>query len=320
MKMHGAWFGAALLALAVGCQGKSPEGDEGNTDSETDATSISTASETSPTSGSGTDSDPTVGTDSGESDTNTTTGPTTGSSESATEGDTEGGTGTTGTMNDPNNPFDCGGKIYACGNGEDDDGDGKIDLNDPECTGPCDDDEGSFQTGIPGDNVDCKQDCFFDGNSGQGDDGCNWDLKCDEENPGANIGCEYTGGNNCGNGSPNQTEDCIMFCTQYVPPGCDCFGCCTVQTDQGEINIFLNSHPDCSLENLEACEQCTQSEDCVVNCEPAECELCFGQDELDPECDPDMQTCPSGDPCDTNADCATDYFCYLGCCYPPPPG
>ena len=36
---------------------------------------------------------------------------------------------------------------------------------------PLDNDESSFATGIPGDNMDaCKQDCFFDGNSGMGDD------------------------------------------------------------------------------------------------------------------------------------------------------
>src|SRR5204863_6684485 len=54
-----------------------------------------------------------------------------------------------------------------CSDGIDNDGDGKIDYNDPECVGPLDNDEGTYATGIPGDNVDaCKQDCFFDGNSG----------------------------------------------------------------------------------------------------------------------------------------------------------
>ena len=60
-----------------------------------------------------------------------------------------------------------------CSDGIDNDGDGKIDYDDPECVGGLDNDESSFATGIPGDNVDaCKQDCFFDGNSGMGDDGC----------------------------------------------------------------------------------------------------------------------------------------------------
>ena len=56
-----------------------------------------------------------------------------------------------------------------CSDGIDNDGDGKIDYDDPECVGPLDNDESSFATGIPGDNMDaCKQDCFFDGNSGAG--------------------------------------------------------------------------------------------------------------------------------------------------------
>ncbi len=220
------------------------------------------------------------------------------------------------------NPVDCGGTVYACGNGLDDDGDGFFDLFDPECTGPCDDDEGSFQTGIPGDNMDCKQDCFFDGNSGQGDDGCIWDLRCDPANPGEFINCEYTGGNNCNNQPPNQEQGCIEFCEPFVPPGCDCFGCCTVQTPEGPVDIFLNSDPDCSLDNLDACSQCTsQIDDCGTPCVPEDCQVCFGETEPPPGCD-GGQTCPTGDPCDADqADsCPTDYFCYLGCCYPPPPG
>jgi hypothetical protein len=66
-----------------------------------------------------------------------------------------------------------------CSDGKDNDGDGLIDSRDPECTGPLDNDEGSFATGIPGDNVDPKwQDCFFDGNSGGGDDGCRYSTGC----------------------------------------------------------------------------------------------------------------------------------------------
>jgi len=229
--------------------------------------------------------------------------------------DTEGGTG----MNDPSDPLDCGGTVYACGDGKDNDGDGLIDLMDTECTGPCDDDESSFATGIPGDNMDCKQDCFFDGNSGQGDDGCIWSLKCDEANPGANIGCEYTGGNNCDNMPPNQDPECIEFCLPFVPPGCDCFGCCEVDDGMGgKVNIFLNSHPDCSIDNIAACEQCTQSDDCINTCEEEECELCFGETELPEGCD--ENTCDFGDTCNTAADCPTDWYCLNECCYPPPPG
>ena len=170
--------------------------------------------------------------------------------------------------------------------------------------------------------MDCKQDCFFDGNSGQGDDGCIWDLRCDPENPGADIGCEYTGGNNCNHQPPNQSADCIMFCTQYVPPGCDCFGCCTVCTDSGCVDIFLNSGPDCALDNLDACQTCTsQITDCGTPCVPEDCQICFGQTEPPDGCG--GNDCPMNfTPCDPDHpdDCPTDFFCYLGCCYPPPPG
>ena len=55
---------------------------------------------------------------------------------------------------------------------------------DAECTGASDNDEASFGTGIPGDNKDpCKQDCFFDGNSGSGDDGCTTSVIDDVGNP-----------------------------------------------------------------------------------------------------------------------------------------
>ncbi|HET6584140.1 MAG TPA: hypothetical protein VFG69_11840 [Nannocystaceae bacterium] len=238
-----------------------------------------------------------------------------------TEGDSADSAGSSdATGNNPGDPLDCGGKTYTCGDMMDNDGDGLVDLMDPECTGPCDDDEGSYQTGIPGDNVDCKQDCFFDGNSGQGDDGCIWDLKCDEANPGEFIGCEYSGGNNCGNGSPNQSEDCIMFCEQFVPPGCDCFGCCTVCPDGGEcVDIFLNGDPDCNVDNLDACTMCTsQIEECGNPCVPEECEICFGTTEPPEGCD--GNECISDLPCMDQGDCPTDFFCYLGCCYPPPPG
>ncbi|MFO0634846.1 MAG: hypothetical protein U0168_18540 [Nannocystaceae bacterium] len=275
-----------------------------NTSASTSATTASTTASTTQSDGSGTTTD--------------TTATATDATASGSSGDGSGSSsGTTG--NDPGDPLDCGGAQYACGDGMDNDSDGFIDLMDPECTGPCDDDESSFQTGLPGDNMDCKQDCFFDGNSGQGDDGCIWDLKCDPENPGANIGCEYTGGNNCNNMPPNQDPECVMFCEQYVPPGCDCFGCCEVQTPDGPVHIFLNSGPDCSLDNLDACQPCTyQIDDCGVPCVPEECQVCFGEVEPPEGCGDN--TCPAGDPCDQTADCPTDFFCYLGCCYPPPPG
>lgn len=308
------------LFLLAGCGTNTPAA----TDTDESGTGLTTAS-TGATTASGTAGATTVDSASGSS------GSTAASAESTASSDTGSGTAvagssssgggfTTDTANDPGNPLDCGGTVYACGNGEDDDDDGLVDLMDPECTGPCDDDESSFATGIPGDNMDCKQDCFFDGNSGQGDDGCIWNLRCDPENPGAEIGCEYTGGNNCENESQaSWDQECIDFCLPFVPPGCDCFGCCTVSTEDGDVNVFLNSDEDgeCALDNLDACQSCTINDDCGNPCD-GECELCFGQDELPEGCD--EAECKFGDACEVVADCPNDWYCLQGCCLPPPPG
>src|SRR4051812_43315620 len=48
--------------------------------------------------------------------------------------------------------FGCQVNPSQCTDGIDNDGDGLIDGADPECSGPCDNDEGTFSTGIPGDN------------------------------------------------------------------------------------------------------------------------------------------------------------------------
>ena len=60
-------------------------------------------------------------------------------------------------------PAACGGKIYACGNCLDDDGDGKIDMDDLECLGPCDNSETDSIRRFPVATVpSAKMDCYFD--------------------------------------------------------------------------------------------------------------------------------------------------------------
>jgi cysteine-rich repeat protein len=155
----------------------------------------------------------------------------------------------------------CDGKLYKCGNGLDDDADGKIDLKDPECTSPCDDDEKSFQTSLPGQNLDCKSDCYWDANSGAGEDKCDWNLKCDPQNPGDDIGCKYDPGQKmC---MMTQGDPCLDFCVPLIPNGCDCFGCCEIS---GKF-VYLNSNPQCNLANLAACNSCTFNEQCANTCD-----------------------------------------------------
>jgi hypothetical protein len=218
----------------------------------------------------------------------------------------------------------CTAGNYECNNCDDDDGDNLIDGADPECTGSIDDDESSFSTGIPGDNKDDKwQDCFFDGNSGAGDDGCRWHTCCA-------LGA--TGGSDCpvdhnfdpDTDCPPQTRECIRKCGALTPPGCDCFGCCTVCDDVGCEDIFINPTvaPNCTQEtihNATKCPRCDKSTDCnggECNADPDDCILCPGQteDDLPDSCNM-MNECPNGEtPCDVSADCAADEYCSAGCC------
>ncbi len=204
----------------------------------------------------------------------------------------------------------CGIKLYKCGNGLDDDKDGKIDLLDPECTSPCDDDEGSYQTLLPGQNMDCKSDCYWDADSGVGNDNCQWNLKCDKQNPGKDIGCAYNAGEKmC---TPQVPQLCLDVCVPLIPNGCDCFGCCQIA---GQF-YYLNSNPQCNLNNLAACNHCTFFPQCANPCDKQACEVCFGEDvdDLPPECN-DTPKCDVGvTPCETLADCPGGQFCQTGCC------
>lgn len=200
----------------------------------------------------------------------------------------------------------------ACTDGVDNDADGLIDGMDPECTGPFDNDESSFATGIPGDNVDPKwQDCFFDGNSGAGDDGCRYHTDC------------LTGDRDPGDPDCQVSEMCRTFCSARTPNGCDCFGCCEVSLDDGStVNIMTIE--GCSIETISdesACPRCVPTTACGNEC--GTCELCPGrtEEDLPPECAPEdtdggmpMYTCENGTTCASDADCPAGDYCSLGCC------
>jgi hypothetical protein len=216
----------------------------------------------------------------------------------------------------------CGSTLCACNNGVDDDGDGKGDGFDEECTGALDNDEGTFATGIPGDNSDPKwQDCFFDGNSGAGDDHCRYHADClTGELPASDPSCAVS-------------AECHDFCEARTPNGCDCFGCCTVQLDDSSsVSVFIGE--SCSLENVgdaASCPRCTPSAACGNTC--GECELCPGKsiEDLPPSCgttpdgtggsagsgggDTPGYSCDAGQAvCASTADCPGGSYCSLGCC------
>jgi hypothetical protein len=241
-----------------------------------------------------------------------------------------------------------GGKIpvgsTACSDGIDNDGDGLIDYNDPECVGPLDNDEGTFATGIPGDNVDaCKQDCFFDGNSGMGDDGCEWQLKCDPLNVGATSEnkCPYDAAyakqhaTEC-SVSASQSDRCIKNCRPLVPNGCDCFGCCMIPGAPNAVRLSGT----CTAKDFAdptKCQPCTQVTQCNNPCD--HCELCMGKTTLPADCvmTPDGGTPPpdgsvivptpdcgnymacahnQAGAIDPVSACPANYGCQQGCCIP----
>ncbi|MGZ3422333.1 MAG: hypothetical protein ACXWUG_04585 [Polyangiales bacterium] len=227
----------------------------------------------------------------------------------------------------------------------DNDKDGKIDWMDPECTSPLDNDESSFATGIPGDNIDpCKQDCWFDGNSGAGDDGCELDARClvGSKDP----KCPYdpvmaADPSKC----PPPSAKCKMFCGPLTPKGCDCAGCCEVFDPAGVMHTvkLTSTCTYATLGDATKCPTCAQVKDCTTPC--GTCDYCLGKTTLPPECSPPPPTdggvttdtgiktdgsttdtgvppstgCPTGSAaCSPSVPCAVGSYCLTGCCIKAP--
>lgn len=211
---------------------------------------------------------------------------------------------------------ECQGHLYACGDCEDNDGDEFIDAKDPDCLGPCDNNETGFNTEIPGGNSSpCSQECYFDQDTGGGNDDCKWDHRCDDYEPVEPNPCDYSTtctSCDCEGWMAAQSQQCLDFCLPLVPNGCDCFGCCELEPESG-VYLFIGT-PGCNLNDIESCSQCTPVTSCLNEC--GHCEICIGKPELPPDCTEDDQ-CPEGvqacgqpgqDPCPEN------YYCITGCC------
>lgn len=250
------------------------------------------------------------------------------------------------------------GGTTQCADCVDNDADGRIDGFDPECSGPLDRDEATFATGIPGDNMDATyQDCFFDGDSGGGNDGCSQHVccllqadditECSMLAPGSNYN-KYEK-NKCYQpwGNTPVPSKCTMNCGPLAPPGCDCFGCCTVcngmvnaTSPTGCEDVILNPavSPACDQTNItdpgadgmegtadDPCKRCVKVADCgTTTCayDGVSCTPCPGQcndanmnGNFDAgECNPalptscsGMSTCPTG-----YQECAADGTCPAG--------
>jgi len=231
----------------------------------------------------------------------------------------------------------CQGKVYHCGDCLDNDGDCAVDSFDTLCLGPCDNTEDSFFGGIPGqNNSPCKADCYFDQDTGSGNDGCYWSHKCDPlEVPPAyspeGAMCAYDPnatipgfGGSCQAAFTAQSAQCLSYCGPLTPNGCDCFGCCAIPG--APTPVWLGSEnpqgtPSCTTATLadpSMCKPCTQVLACLNGCDA--CEVCIGKPDVAPECG-GFQICPPGSPpCGLagQAPCAIGYTCVTGCCVPVP--
>jgi hypothetical protein len=199
----------------------------------------------------------------------------------------------------------CQGHIYECGDTVDNDGDGLIDWQDSDCLGPCDNTEGSYYGGIPGqDGPDCTVDCYFDQDSGSGNDDCHWNHQCDEHEADPDFYPEHENGTKCHYDSSvntpgtdascdemyaTQSDTCMNYCGPLTPNGCDCFGCCELPAGGGKY-VWLGSEDaggngTCAIDVVDdptLCQPCKPVAACLNDC--GTCELCIGKSELPPEC------------------------------------
>lgn len=243
-----------------------------------------------------------------------------------------------GASGSPAGELRCQGQVYACGDGIDNDGDGHIDADDPECLGPCDNTEDSYYGGIPGqENPRCDHvDCYFDRDTGHGNDDCRWSHHCDPLSlpdafpPSGDPACEYAPessrphlGASCEELAAEQSAQCLEFCRPLTPNGCDCFGCCELPAGSGSF-VWIGSMSDgagtcdsASLGDPSLCKPCTPVTGCFNPCD--ECELCAGKTELPESCgDAGAEgQCPGGgQPCGRpgQAPCGEREYCVTGCC------
>ncbi len=218
-------------------------------------------------------------------------------------------------------PATCQGKTYLCGNCMDDDGDGRIDSEDPDCLGPCDNSEDGLDPAIPGgNNTKCKMDCYFDSDTGQGNDNCYWDHGCDPTKvngtPSPESACPYNatmgvgGGLTCTTAQQMQPSTCKSYCGPLTPNGCDCFGCCFLgpqaknNADGTKTGVWLGSYDangksTCTTKDVAdpaKCRPCQMVASCEKSC--GRCQLCIGKDTLPSDCfspPPDMAGQPPRD-------------------------
>ncbi len=234
----------------------------------------------------------------------------------------------------------CAGRVTDCGNCIDDDEDGLVDNDDPECLGPCDNYEGEeLLSGVGGETGEqCKADCYFDFGNGAGNDDCHWSRSCDPLEP--KVQCTYDEGLLGSKDCPDtQSQLCEDVCVPLTPNGCDCFGCCTFPKLAGmgpggdDGYVYIGSESGCTFDTVTDpafCQACTPAGSCLNTC--GRCEICLGKPTIPEDCFPGSggsgggggaggsgggDRCPVGKQvCDLPGDdpCPNGSFCLTGCC------
>ena len=229
----------------------------------------------------------------------------------------------------------CEGRIYECGDCDDNDGDQLTDSDDPDCTGPCDNTEDSYYGGIPGQNkAPCREDCYFDQDTGSGNDQCFWSHECDplsvapDYPPSGNSQCAHQpdadipgSGSTCEGLKAAQDSVCLDTCLPLTPNGCDCFGCCELPSASGNF-VWIGSAAQnvgtCDAAHVNdpsACHPCSPVPSCFNPC--GSCEVCVGRTSPSADCASNAGRCPSsaaacgqpGEPA-----CDAGFYCVTGCC------
>lgn len=155
-------------------------------------------------------------------------------------------------------------QFHQCNDGNDNNANSWIDMADPYCKLPDDNDETTFLSGYPGDDINQPKalDTWFDLDSGSGNDTCSIHACCmiDGACP-ADLQPQFFNPGAC-----SVTSTCIDFALPVTKAGCDAFGCCEICLP-GASNcptVFVNPvvSPTCTLETIgdpTHCRVCTQN-------------------------------------------------------------
>jgi hypothetical protein len=149
------------------------------------------------------------------------------------------------------------------------------------------------------------------------------------------VACGHHTGNVNGDGDANGggpppigtkplSQDCITKCGKLTPPGCDCFGCCTIcdPVTDNCYDILINpaNSMGCgptTLGDPSKCLTCVKNTQCGNSqCGGTTCILCPGQDPstLPASCN-GTTTCPIGQVlCGSDGSCPEGAYCATGCC------